>query len=505
MKTITITALIGAGISLAACGSNSVTPEPIVAPPPPPPVAQTPTPTTAVGPISGFGSVIVNGVRYDTDNAEFIINGKTGSQADLGVGSYITVEASVDSSGNATAQSVKYNDEVQGPISSIDTVNNRMVVLGQTVIIDGNTSFDSLITPRSLLGLAVGDIVEISGTSDADGNIIASRVEREPAGSGYEIRGVVANLDTNSLTFTINQLTIDYSQAVLEDFGTNSLVNGILVDAEGRNLNNADALIATKVEYEGADGRDDDSVGNENDEAEIEGIVTEFISSSDFKLAGVSIITSGSTRYKYGTAADIALNVRLEVEGRYDAAQALVAEEIEFKNSNSSGGGSSSNSNDLKIETTLDAVSTANNTITIFGVDFEVDASTRYEDDSRANLRTFGLSNLAAGDYLEVKGYDRGGSILYASKVERDDPKTGNESEIEAPVDSFTTDSLVILGITVTTDANTRYEDANDNNISKTAFFNQLIVGDIVDAEGSKTGASSLVAREISFEDPDDD
>ncbi len=504
MKTITITALLGASITLAACGGTSATPEPVGAPPPPPPVGQNPTPTTAVGPISSFGSVIVNGVRYNTDNADFVINGKSGTQADLAVGSYVTVEASVDSSGNATAQSVKYNDEVQGPISSIDTVNNRMVVLGQTVIIDANTSFDNQITPKSLLGLAVGDVVEISGTSDADGNIIASRVEREPAGSEYEIRGVVSDLDTNAQTFKINQLTIDYSQAVLEDFGTNTLVNGLLVDAEGTSLNNADALIATKVEYEGADGRDDDSVGNENDEAEINGIVTEFSSSSNFKLAGVTIITNASTRYEYGTAADIALNVRLEAEGRYNADQALVAEEIEFKNRSSSSS-SSSNNTDIKVETTLDAVSTASNTVTIFGVDFEVDASTRYEDDSRANLRTFGLSNLAAGDYLEVKGYDRGGSILYASKIERDDPEAGNESEVEAPVESFTADSLIVLGITVSTNASTRYEDANDNNLSRSAFFNLLRVGDVVEAEGTKTGANTMDARELSIESPDDD
>jgi len=171
MKTVKYLALLSASITLVACGGSGVSaPEPIVAPPPPPPVGQNPTPTTAVGPISGFGSVIVNGVRYNTDSADFIINGKSGTQDDLGVGSYITVEATVDSGGNATAQSVKYNDAVQGPISSIDTVNDRMVVLGQTVIVDGNTSFDSQITPRSLLGLSVGDNVEISGTSDADGN-----------------------------------------------------------------------------------------------------------------------------------------------------------------------------------------------------------------------------------------------------------------------------------------------------------------------------------------------
>ena len=38
------------------------------------------------GEVTGFGSVYVNGVRYATDSAAFLINGRLGTEADLSVG-----------------------------------------------------------------------------------------------------------------------------------------------------------------------------------------------------------------------------------------------------------------------------------------------------------------------------------------------------------------------------------------------------------------------------------
>ena len=40
-----------------------------------------------VGTLDGFGSVIVNGVRYDTSQATFIVNGETATEDQLAVGS----------------------------------------------------------------------------------------------------------------------------------------------------------------------------------------------------------------------------------------------------------------------------------------------------------------------------------------------------------------------------------------------------------------------------------
>ena len=50
-----------------------------------PPTGQTKT-VFVTGAIAGFGSVIVNGVRYDTDSAEVRIEDQPGSALDLQVG-----------------------------------------------------------------------------------------------------------------------------------------------------------------------------------------------------------------------------------------------------------------------------------------------------------------------------------------------------------------------------------------------------------------------------------
>ena len=46
----------------------------------------------ALGPIDGFGSVIVNGVRFDTSSATFTAEGMPATQADLAVGQVVEVQ-----------------------------------------------------------------------------------------------------------------------------------------------------------------------------------------------------------------------------------------------------------------------------------------------------------------------------------------------------------------------------------------------------------------------------
>ena len=77
---------------VASCGGGGSDSTPIVEPPPPPPptggIGRT---GIAMGPISTFGSVVVNGVRYETTTANFTVNGSPGTQDDLRVGQVISV------------------------------------------------------------------------------------------------------------------------------------------------------------------------------------------------------------------------------------------------------------------------------------------------------------------------------------------------------------------------------------------------------------------------------
>ena len=65
------------------------------------------------GAITGFGSVFVNGVRFETSSAAFMINGKPGTQADLRVGHVVRIHGHRDGAGNSTADRVDFDDLVK--------------------------------------------------------------------------------------------------------------------------------------------------------------------------------------------------------------------------------------------------------------------------------------------------------------------------------------------------------------------------------------------------------
>ncbi|MGB5489293.1 MAG: hypothetical protein WBM76_00560, partial [Woeseiaceae bacterium] len=105
----------------AGCGGSGGGGTPVVTPPPPPPVGGIGRTGIAQGPISTFGSVVVNGVRYETTSAAFTVNGLSGSQDDLRVGQVITVSGTIDDNGvDGNADEVNFDDNVKGPIQSID-------------------------------------------------------------------------------------------------------------------------------------------------------------------------------------------------------------------------------------------------------------------------------------------------------------------------------------------------------------------------------------------------
>ena len=181
------------------------------------------------GPIGGFGSIIVGGTQFDTTTATITVDGQPASEAELAVGQVVTIVGEIRD-GQATASSVSYEEDVKGPIQSINVADDRLIVLGQTVLVDNETSFDDEIVPSSLDGLTVGEIVEISGLATANWEILATRIEREAPGGEFEVTGRVALLDTATMRFNINALVVDYSSAALEDFPNGEPVDGDLND-----------------------------------------------------------------------------------------------------------------------------------------------------------------------------------------------------------------------------------------------------------------------------------
>ena len=205
MKTYLIFVLSGV-LALAACTGGGEQTAGIDARGDLPPSA-----IVSQGAIAGFGSVIVNGVTFDTSSTTvFDIDGSSGgSQSDLAVGQVIVVQGTFgDDPTMATADSISYDDAVEGPITAIDLAAGTFTALGQLLIVDANTSFDGSIDPASLDGLNVGDVVEVSGFFLTNGSIEATRIESRAAGGEFELTGTVSN--ATATTFEINGFVVDF-------------------------------------------------------------------------------------------------------------------------------------------------------------------------------------------------------------------------------------------------------------------------------------------------------
>lgn len=248
MKTLLRLSLLFALAAVVyGCGSSDSPPPPE----PPPPGSGIGRTGVSLGTIANFGSVVVNGVRYETSTAAFTIDDSPGSQSDLRVGQVVFISGTSDDNfATGSADSVSFDDNVEGPAQSIDLALGQLVVLGQTVIVGPDTSFDDSISPASLDGLAVGDIVEVSGFVAANGDIAATRIELKPAGSQFEVHGIVSGLDTGTLQFSINALVVDYSAATLDGFPGGVISDGDFVEAKGDSLSPNGELLASKVEFE---------------------------------------------------------------------------------------------------------------------------------------------------------------------------------------------------------------------------------------------------------------
>ena len=100
------------------------------------------------GPIRGFGSIVVNGVRYDDAAAQVVGDGGAAlARSDLRLGMVVDVSGSdvstaTDGRRSATATSIGVRSEIEGPVSAINAAAGTLTVLGQLVQITPTTVFD---------------------------------------------------------------------------------------------------------------------------------------------------------------------------------------------------------------------------------------------------------------------------------------------------------------------------------------------------------------------------
>lgn len=438
---------------------------------------------TSTGTIDRFGSIFVNGVKFETQGADIIVDGRASNDDNLRLGMVVTVNGSVNADGvTGTASRVTFDDEVQGPITSLlsgqDGETLLLNVLGVEIIVERtSTVFEDV----SFETLAINDLVEVSGFADDGGRLRATFIERKSGFSAgvseVELKGVVSAL--TGTRFTVGQYQVDFSGADLSGVPGGVILNGMGVEVHGTLADNT--IVANRIEQE-----DDVSLGfSDRDEVRVQGAITGFAGPDvPFTVNGIQVDASGAILWPANLV--LANGLVVQAEGQWSG-NTLVARKLESRRGR------------VKIEAQVASVDNAGGRITLGlfsgSLTVAVDNRTLLEDDTdQASPLT--LADLSPGDFLEVEAQQVGNQLV-ASRIDRDEL---DDDVLQAPVSAFTSGvDITLLGITYST-AGASFEGVDDLEISSATFFSQLKVGDLVKIKDELV--TDGIADEVEFEHP---
>lgn len=465
--------LIGA-LLIAGCSDSNTNSGPTIVPPP------VTSDIVTVGTISGFGSVISQGIEFNTDSVTVTMDGEPGILSDLRIGMVVSIRGTVnDETGAAVASQINFSDDAEGVITNLDAPTNSFVVLGRTVLVDALTVFDN----ATFDTLALGNVVQVSGLWRSEERIQATHVERVAnayaAGMQMEVKGEISGLDIGTQHFNIGTQPCDYSAAMLE-LGDAGLANGLYVEVTSTSaLSNGD-LVLDRIQARDRD-RDKDQLCDSDCDFELDGYVTLFVSPTEFEVDSSPVSTTAATVYENGTVDTLALDVKLAVDGTLDAAGVLIADRIVFHLPSL-----------IEVEADVESIDATNGAVTVLGIVVTTNDFTLFRDHSDVEVLEFGLDDLAVGDRVEVRAYLDSNTVV-ATRLERDNPD--DSVTLRALVEATAQPSVTLLGVTVISDQDTVFQNVAQEIIDIDEFFALVDIDSLVKVEGTYDGTSILADK----------
>ncbi len=186
--------------------------------------------------------VTVRDFDFRLDSAVVSLRGAQGSSRDLHRGMVVTVKGTVSlESHSGQADSIDYQTLATGPITAVYADELRLQLENQVIWLNANTVFQG----TNLASLRAGDIIEVNGYL-ADDGIHATYIRLLPLATGKTVlTGIISNLDTAAMTFTLGQALVDYSAATLGKLPAGGLQNGLLVNVTATRA--SDRLYASRI------------------------------------------------------------------------------------------------------------------------------------------------------------------------------------------------------------------------------------------------------------------
>lgn len=329
------------------------------------------------GTITGFGSVIVNGLRYDDTVATVRDEDGPRSRSDLKLGMVIAVDGSIDSNNLGNARDIFYDSALLGPVSAVSAMNSAaktFTIIGQTVQVDDSTVLGAGLQ-QGFASITQADVLEVHGFLNAATNTLqATLVERKSNASKYKISGLVKDLQPGARTLQIGSETFSFAQVDKEPLNNGSLVKlRLLPRAPTGTASWAVSSYSTQSRSSASQER-----------AEVEGLVTQIISPTLFSVSNI-LVDTRSASFPDSNAA-VAVGNRIQAKGKL-VNGTLVAQEVKSQ---------SKGSKDIELKGNLSDLNSTAKTFVLRGVTVSFTAPVVYDKGTEASL--------ANGANVEVKG-----------------------------------------------------------------------------------------------------
>lgn len=342
--------------------------------------------SSAVGPVSGLGSIVVNGVRFDESSALITDDdGAPVARSRLKLGALVAVDGSaVTANGSqrvATASRVRISSDMIGIVQAVDRQLRGITVLQQSVRVTAATVFDDLL-PLGIDSLTAGMAIEVYGRVDsATGQYVATRVELRAAPAYHMIRGRIDAVDAGNGTARIGAAVLDVSALPAAE---RSLV------VAGRTVRLRLETGSWRAVSAGASAR----TLSDSPEGFLEGRITSFDSVSSFEVDGQAVDATRAS-FPQGTAA-LGVGVRVAVEGP-SRNGVLVASSVRLEDDEDS------TPSVFELHGAIESLDAVARLLQIKGVSVDYSGSVTYNNGS--------ATDLAAGRQIEVKGTLQGDGV----------------------------------------------------------------------------------------------
>jgi hypothetical protein len=403
------------------------------------------------GTISGLGSIVVNGVRYETVGSQVLDadDGSTAITTPLRIGMTVSVEQSGTDA--LTLRPIAGKILVQSGIKGVASSNgSTLTVAGMPITTDTSTILLGTTGAVTSLAALNSQAVEVYGLPQADGSFLATLVEAETGLVNVQVVGTVQSMDTTAKTLVLGTTAATITVSYASITPTSGLAAGAVIAVKTATNTTANTYAASSLQIRSGTASTYSSYASNysgttrvNDERnELYGAVSDktLISSGGnvtgctLKIQGIQVQASSAA-----LCASITNGTYVEAKGTLSNG-VLVATKIEFEGGQSNGYSDDWNDNDsdglhhrslstLSTPTELQtsrsfemygalscSAVNAGCTLTSGAIVYTADMSTARWDDQRS---------IVSG-YVEAKGYLTGNTFK-VSKIESKDRRYGTD------------------------------------------------------------------------------